>query len=298
MKIILHNPHHNGDVLTSMECARNIIISNPNQNFVLIPACASFLYTDILKQSNVILKEHPLIWFKEKKFFSNINEYNDIIYFENLLWAYHNGDLYINLWVLMNLNCINCIEILDRVDVIKSAFENIYLSTKILLNFNVSDYKELIPNLPKIDIIDYENKINNVFLLNKNKQKIFFYNLNSMCGFEDCNESFNNDFILKILRDKNESLIIVPKICGIKNKNLICLEKDLNILPSHDALNLVINAAIANICNEVYFKGNGGSLFILNRINISNKNVKYYCLNNSCFKKTITESYGLECTWI
>jgi hypothetical protein len=300
MKIILHNHQHNGDILFTMEIVRNIIKSNPEHDFILIPSCASFLYFDILKMDNVCIKEHPIIWFKENNLnnLENVNEYQDIIHFLDLLWVYHKGDLYLNMWKILITNMINCIEISDRINYIKLLFEEINYSTNILLNFNISNYKDLIPILPNIEIAEYEDLINNLFLLNNNKEKIFFYNLMACSGSHELSNLFNNEFIIKLLNENIDALIIIPKTCGIKNKNLICLEDDLNILPSHDALNLVIYSAISNICNKVYFKINGGSLFILNRTNISNKNVKYYCLNAPSFKKTIIETYGLNCIWI
>jgi len=49
------------------------------------------------------------------------------------------------------------------------------------------------------------------------------------------------------------------------------------------------------LCNEVYFKTNGGSLFILNQDNIGNKNTKYNFIGNNNWKNIYNNEYGLEC---
>ena len=60
--------------------------------------------------------------------------------------------------------------------------------------------------------------------------------------------------------------------------------------------NLIINANIANLCDIVFLKNNGGSFFLLNQINIANKNVKYYFIGDSDYFNIIKNEYELECT--
>jgi hypothetical protein len=70
---------------------------------------------------------------------------------------------------------------------------------------------------------------------------------------------------------------------------------DLNIKKEASGKSLVNYANICNLCDEVYFKNNGGSLFTFNVVNIQNKKVKYYFLNgHDEFYHIMKNVYGLN----
>jgi hypothetical protein len=152
MKIILHNPSHNGDQLHTLGIVKQLINDNLDKEFIIIPACTSYLFNELLSD-RVILEEHPVLWHNDKNIFNNknfISENHDI------LWNYHDGNIYINMWKLLTQSNYNCISLVDRPIFIINVLKDIHNQTGININFNCDNYKELIPILPYID---------NVFLL-------------------------------------------------------------------------------------------------------------------------------------
>lgn len=288
MKIILHNPSHNGDQLHTLGIVKFFINSNLDKEFIIIPACTSYLFNELLNH-RVALEEHPVIWNNDKNIFNNKNFISEN---HNTLWNFHHGNVYINIWKLLVKDNYNCISLVDRPRFIKNMLNEIKNQTGINIHFNCDNYKELIPILPYIDIDFIREKI-----ASYNKKIIFFYNQNSFCGLES---SYPNDInektIQKLINDYGEDhMIILSKPCNIIHKNLINVETEFGNLPSLDGKNLIINANIANLCDEVYFKTNGGSLFILNQMNIANKNVKYNFIGDSCWQNIYYNEYELNC---
>jgi hypothetical protein len=167
----------------------------------------------------------------------------------------------------------------------------IHSQTGIEIKFNNDNYKELIPILPYVNIDSIRERIKSY-----NKKVIFFYNQNSFCGIETSYPENINETVIQKLIDiyGEEHIIILSKPCNIIHKNLINVEAEFGNLPSLDGKNLIINANIANLCNEVYFKTNGGSLFILNQTNIANKNVKYNFIGDTCWQNIYYNEYELN----
>lgn len=288
MKIILHNPGHNGDQLFTLGIVKQLINDNLDKEFIIIPACSTYLFNELLTE-RVILEEHPVIWDNDKNIFNGKNFISEN---HDTLWNYHNGDIYINIWKLLVENNYNCISLVNRIPFINNTLEEINNKIGIKFFFNCNNYKELIPILPNIDIDFIHEKI-----ISYNKKIIFFYNQSSCSGLENSYPENINEIIIKKLIDNygEDHIIILSKPCNIFHKNLINVETEFGNLPSLDAKNLIINANIANLCNEVYFKNNGGSLFILNQINIKNKNnVKYFFIGSNDFYDSISNEYGLN----
>ena len=107
MKIILHNPSHNGDQLHTLGIVKHLINCNEDKKFTIIPACCNYLFNELLSD-RVTIEEHPVIWHHENKNISNKN--NFISENHNSLWNLYEGNVYINLWKLLiqdNYNCIS-----------------------------------------------------------------------------------------------------------------------------------------------------------------------------------------------
>jgi len=292
MKIILHNPSHNGDQLHTLGIVRNLINDNLDKEFIIIPACTTYLFNELLSEK-VIMQEHPVIWHQNN---NNIfNNKNFISENHNTLWNYHEGNIYINMWKLLIQDNYNCISLTSRPIFIKNMLEQINNQTGIKINFNCDNYKKLIPILPYVDIEYIREKIRSY-----NKKIIFFYNQNSFCGLEKLYPiDINEKTIQQLINNYGEDyMIILSKPCNITHKNLINVETEFGNLPSFDGKNLIINANIANLCDEVYFKTNGGSLFILNQMNIANKSVKYNFIGDNNWQNIYYNEYELNCALI
>jgi hypothetical protein len=292
MKIFLHNPSHNGDQFVTLDIVKCFINCNLDKEFVIIPACSSYLFNELLSD-RVIIEEHPVIWDNDKNIFNGKNFISEN---HNTLWNYHNGDIYINIWKLLVQDNYNCISLVNRIPFINNILEEINNQTGIKIIFNCDNYKLLIPLLPHVDIDFIHEKLKSY-----NKKIIFFYNQNSFCGIESFYPNdINEKIIQKLINDYGEEhMIILSKPCNtIIHKNIINVETEFGNLPSLDAKNLIVNANIANLCDEVYFKNNGGSLFILNQMNISNKNVKYNFIGANDFYNVFKNEYELNCELI
>ena len=290
MKIVLHNPGHNGDQLITLGIIKQFISNNLDKEFIIIPACSSLLFRDLLSD-NVIIHEHPVPWNDTKNSF-NDNNNKFIIENHHILWNYHENNIYINMWKLLTENNKNWISLVNRISFINNILEEINNKTGLKINFKCDTYKELIPLLPYVDIGYINKKIKSY-----NKRIIFFYNQNSCSGLDNAYPDNINEIIIKNLINNygEDHIIILSKGCNIFHKNLINVETEFGNLPSLDGKNLIINANIANLCDEVYFKNNGGSLFILNQINIKNRNnVKYFFIGSNDYYDTISNEYGLN----
>lgn len=288
--IYLHNPSHNGDIFFTLEYARILIESNKSYNFIIIVACSESIYTDILKNNtNCTLIYHPCIW--------NINMKNEqkeqnylLNKLHNVLEYYVDNNLYINLWQLLLLKNNYCIGLKNRINIIKHFLNNIKNKYNITLLFNCDNDCELIPKLPIIYNINCD--LIKQKLLSHNCNKIFFFNLNSFSGLnKKYDQNFNENFILKLITENISSLIVIVKPSKHKSENLLCLE-DYNIKPTLDGTNLICNCNIAILCNDIYIKNNGGSLFICNKETINKKNINIYLISqDNGFRNTIKNEY-------
>lgn len=290
MKIILHNPGHNGDQFHTLGIVKKLINDNLDKEFIIIPACASFLFDELLSDK-VILQEHPVPWNNNKNLLNNNSINKFISNIHHTLWNIHECNIYINMWKLLTHNNYNWISLVNRPEYILTMLKEINNKTGIKINFNCDNYKELIPKLPYLNIDFICEKLKSY-----NKKVIFFYNLNSYSGLESSYPDNINETIIKNLIERcvENHIIVLPKKCNIIHKDLIDIETEFGVVPTLDGKNLIIYANIANICDEVYFKNNGGSLFILNQMNIKNSNnTKYNLIGSHDYYDTISNEYGL-----
>lgn len=289
MKIILHNPGHNGDQLHTLGIIKQFINDNLDKEFIIVPACSMYLFNELLSDK-VIIEEHPVTWNNTTNLFNNSNN-KFINKIHDILWIFHENNIYINMWKLLVQDNYNCISLANRITFINNMLEEINNKIGIKIYFNCNNYKELIPILPYVDFDYICEKLKSY-----NKKFIFFYNQNSFSGFESFYKNDMNEIIIKNLIDNygEDYIIILSKPSNINHKNLINVETEFGIIPSLDGKNLIINANIANLCDAVYFKLNGGSQFILNQINIANKNVKYNFIGPNNFYQVINNEYQLN----
>jgi hypothetical protein len=289
--IYLFNPGHNGDVLFSSEMAKILINSNKDMKFSIVPACSSFLFKDCIN-NNVSIEEHPRIW-NHTSVNIHKNSNNHIENMHDTKWTIHNNDLYINTWLLLTSGNTNCISLNNRVQYIINQLKEIEINTSIHLNFNCESYKELIPNLPDIKLEHIISKLKKY-----NKRIIFFYN---QTGYDTYfSLELTEKFILNLINlYSHDSIILLSKPTTIKHECILDVESEFNSIPVINGENLVLNAKIANLSDIVYFRFNGGSLFVLNNENIKNSNkVKYYFIGHNEDHKVIVEDYGLNCELI
>lgn len=309
MKIILNNPSHNGDVLFSSKIIEIFVKSNPIYEFIITAACSTVLFEHLINDK-ITLQVHPNPWVFDK--FDKFNpqestrsphpsvKIGETISFVDYLhtqhtniWSFYDGDIYINVWRIMVDENKNCMDLTDRIEFTKNVLVEIREKTKINVEFEANHYTELIPEIPQLDISFMESYINIMQPIYKNR--IFFFNLIGRSGQEPFPDNFNDEYIHRLLTSNPESIIIVPDTCQIKHTRLISLMDNFNIQKEFSGRSLVLYANICNICDEVHFKNNGGSLFTLNIVNINNKKVKYYYLGDQdSHYNSIKNCYGLN----
>ena len=272
MKIILHNPAHNGDVLFSSKIVEYIVNDNPQYNFIISPSCSSILFEHLVSE-RVELQTNPYQWAFETNIIPDDDNY--LYKQHDILWSLHDGDLYINTWRLFILPENVCMNLIGRIEYITHFFKEIFEQTGISLEFHPKHYTELVPEIPQLDVSFIHSHINKP----KYDKRIFFFNLMGQSTQEVLPISFNNEYIKKLLAENPNSIIIVPHKTTLNNSRLLSLAEDFNIQKEISGKSLVIYANICNICDEVHFKNNGGSLFMFNKINLANNNVKYFYLN-------------------
>lgn len=271
--VYLHNPAHNGDVFYSSEITKILIRSNPTTRFKIVPSCSSILFEDMVND-NVSIHEHPLAWKfdRNEAAFMEENDIEHIRNIENTLVSYTNAEninrLYINTWRLM-INNGHCMDLRGKPAQITTLLESIKNAHNIELHFHCNDYRELIPKIPQLNIDSL-----NIFK-NPSKETIFFYNLEAW-GQPRYSSSFNDNLIKHLLDENPDKQLIIINESQVKHPNLLTLTTDANIEKTLCGKNLVYYANICRQCSKVYFKLNGGSLYVLNKDNISDKTTEYY----------------------
>lgn len=275
MTIYIHNPAHNGDVFISSEIVKILVRSNPHTKFKIVPSCSSILFEELVND-NVEICSHPKSWLIDKEYHNDeANRSTDLGHINRLqhtLLSVVNDNLYLNMWMFMTFQYVNCMNITGKHITMKNMLEEIRKDYSIELHFDCNDWRELIPSIPYRD-----TSFMNTFI-DKNKKPILFFNMNGYSGQDEnlysCN--FNNNFIQYLLNENPDSQIIIIDECEIKHPNLISLSTDVNIQKSLSGDNLVLYAHICRLCHSVYFKLNGGSFFLLNKDNINDKSTQYY----------------------
>jgi hypothetical protein len=297
--IYLHNPAHNGDVLFSCEIVKVFVRSNPNVQFKIVPSCSSILFRDVVSDK-VSICEHPILW--------NMNhnttlhstmietDIKPICNLPDTLLSYeiidNIGRLYINTWQLLILHS-HCMDLRCKPSQIAQMLQFIKDKYKIKLEFNCNDYRELIPQLPDITI-----DTTRIFTRSL-EGNIFFYNLDGFSG-QDAHRyssSFNNNVIKHLLVTNPNKRVIVVNKTDISHPNLVTLSTDVGIEKTICGINLLYYAKIARLCDSVYFKLNGGSLYVLNKENIEDTSTQYYLFDDNdnrddSYSKIITSVYN------
>jgi len=301
MKLCLFNPGHNGDILSSLEFIKIFIKCNPLFKFRICVACSTYLVKDLLSE-NVTIELHPNAWNINNcnLQIANDQEANFLISMYDVLWKMKDDTVYINMWQLFTKDKKNYFIISDRLDFVSKTLNEINLQTGLNILFNCNDYKQLIPLIPAIDISVIAG-----ILKSFNKRMIFYYNI----VYNKINTNCDNFMIQFLLDSFSDSILIIPKTSSIKNSRILSLEEHFNINANIDGSNIIISALIANLCDEVYIKNSGGSLFVINQVNLQNKKTKYFYLSTEeelnskdmyiTSSRTNTEilknEYGLNC---
>ena len=126
MKIVLHNPAHNGDILFGSKIIDIIVKSNPNQEFIISPSCSTVLF-EHLKSENVVIQMNDYQWVYETNIFPDKDNY--LFKQHDILWSVSSGSeapedskLYINIWQIMCFNRNNNMNLVGRIEVINNLF--------------------------------------------------------------------------------------------------------------------------------------------------------------------------------
>jgi hypothetical protein len=236
MKIVLHNPAHNGDILFGSKIIDIIVKSNPNQEFIISPSCSTVLF-EHLKSENVVIQMNDYQWVYETNIFPDKDNYlfkqHDILWSvssasiacpghsnprlsgeaypswstispgsealgeDRLVPDHEDCKLYINIWQIMCFNRNNNMNLVGRIEVINNLFLEIKNKTGVELYFNAKHYTELIPEIPQLDTSYINNYMNNRLY----DKRIFFFNLKGCSGSECFPPNFNNDFIKQLLNE-------------------------------------------------------------------------------------------------
>ena len=275
--VYLHNNAHNGDVFFSSEIVKVLIRCNPTIHFKIVPCCSSILFHDIVSD-NVSIHDHPNMLNVNMNRMSGHMVEHDIEYIRQLsytLLSYTNTDniqrLYINTWCLLVYKS-HCMDLRCKPVQIATMLEEIKNKYNIDLHFHCDDYRELIPKIPEYSLASFH------IFTNPSKESIFFYNLDGFSG-QDCgrySSSFNDNVIKHLLVENPDKQLIIVHKTKITHPNLLTLTTDVNIEKTSCGKNLVYYANICRLCSKVYFKLNGGSLYVLNKDNIGDKTTQYY----------------------
>ena len=295
--VYLHNNAHNGDVFFSSEIVKVLIRSNPTIQFKIVPCCSSILFHDIVSD-NVSIHDHPIKWNVNMISMTGHIVESDIEYIRNLsnmLVGCTNTDniqrLYINTWCLLVYKS-HCMDLRCKPVQITTILENIKKTYNIELHFHCNDYRELIPKIPEYSLDSFR------IFTNPSKESVFFYNLDGFSGLDNgrYSSSFNDNVIKHLLVENPDKQLIIVNKTDITHPNLLTLTTDLNIEKTLCGKNLVYYANICRLCSKVYFKVNGGSLYVLNKDNIGDKTTQYYLLYDKDdidnYSKTITDVFN------
>jgi len=282
--VVLYCWTANGDLFHVMPFIYIFIKTNPNLSFILYiylqetldrTTYYHALLRDILKYNNCKLGYY------------NINDDNENLWPPNhsIKMYVQNKTIYINLFSVLLEWDINYLKtnvepiwnINNRFEFFK-YFKNEFLKNtgiEIKLNYSINELFTVLPELDNNISIKYKNIIKNL----KYEKNIFFYN---QYGGWDGRNCIDNDKIINyILKKYKEHNIIVSKPTNFDN--IYCVEDIFDNPVCLDGQNLINNAFIANLCNIVFFRCNGGSEFILNLKNIKNKKVKYIYIGNKSY---------------
>ena len=293
--VYLHNNAHNGDVFFSSEIVKVFIRCNPTIQFKIVPCCSSILFQDI-SSDNVSIHEHPIIWNYDMNSMLGHMVENDIEcirQLSNTLISYTHIDniqrLYINTWCILVYKS-NCLDLRCKPVQISMMLENIKKTYNIDLHFHCDDYRELIPKIPEYSLDSFH------IFANPSKESIFFYNLDGFSGHDSgrYSRSFNDNVINHLLVENPDKQIIIVNKTDITHPNLLTLTTDVNIEKTLCGKNLVYYANICRLCSKVYFKLNGGSLYVLNKDNIGDKSTEYYLLydKDDDYSKIVTTVFN------
>jgi hypothetical protein len=287
--IVIYNFGGNGDLFHSMPFIKIIVGENPNLFFTFYMISSKYeentffhyCFKDILQEySNTQIGFYNI-------FTNNKNIYNNSLTAKTY-WI--DNCIYINLFSVLlpslngwDSNFINnyTIEPIWNLEnrklwliYYKSFFKQI---TNIDINLDITSTIDLMTLLPKIN----KTKVESIKLILNNlkyKKNIFFYN--QYGGFDGGSLLEDNnifDYIFKTYENVN---IITSKKSQINNSNIYCVEDNFDNKVTRCGENLVINSLIANLCDVIFFRLNGGSEFIFARDYIDNKNTEYIYIGN------------------
>jgi len=284
--VYLHNPAHNGDVLFSSQIVNIIVQSNPDIRFKISTSCSSVLFEHLISD-RVAFVDYPKKWvFERNETVETMDEIQTYLLNQcDTLWSYKDGNVYINMWQLMIYNHNACYNISTRIDFIRQLFGEIYQATGVKLSFPANHFRELVPQIPQIDISGLLHRIDDITRARNippSHKKIMFFNFLGQSGSEPFPPNYNHTMVQNLLYHCcSDAVLIVPDHCEIQHPRLISLLDDCGIQKELSGRSIVIYAHLCRVCEEVYFKNNGGSLFQLNQTNVADRYTKYFYLNGA-----------------
>lgn len=298
-KVIIYNFAHNGDLFHAMPFIKILVSQNSNLFFtfyIINTLCNDistlefhYLFHDIINKYNNANIEHYDVYKNSKNIWNNSHYaqtfiIDDCIYinlFSVLLPSLNGWDC-----DLINNNSEPIWNLDNRIKWLSYYKEYFYNITKININLNATTTLDMMTLLPRINIDEHINTIKNL----KYKKNIFFYN--QYGGWDNSHTVQEDNIIFEyIFNHYNDVNIITSKKTDIKNNNIYCVESLFDSKPTPCGKNLIINAEIANLCDIIFFRLNGGTEFIFSRNFIDNTNTQYIYIGN---KKYLSRIHNLR----
>ena len=246
-KIIFHNNFHNGDIHVSRNFIRDIIKKSPNYEYYYYHTNSNRLLNDLVK-----------INFIKGKYKND----NDEPLIQNI-----NDDILINTWY--NADKENFRQYGGTT--LRTLYENFKKVYK-HLDIQIEDMSFYIPS---IDFNYYEiQHINEFMVENKNKNKIFISNGNTLSGQA---KNYNMDNMIKLLSTKHtDILFLVSNKTSINSSNVI-QTSDIIKLNDND---LCENGFITTFCDIIVGRNSGAQTYSLLKDNIITDKSQIH-INNS-----------------
>lgn len=290
--VVLYEFGHNGDLFHAMPFIEILVSQNSHLFF-------SFYISNTLEDVNVTLDFHYLLDDILKKYDNTTIQQYDIR--KNDKHIYNNshhaqtfliGDcIYINLFSVLlpslqgwdrNLTHGEPVWNLgNRVKWLSYYKEYFYSITNINISLNATSTLDMIPLIPQLNIYEHKTILNNL----KYKKNIFFYN--QYGGWDGGSVKEDNIIFEYILKHYDNVNIITSKKSYIENDNIYCVESLFANTVTACGKNLLINAEIANLCDIIFFRLNGGSEFILSKNYLDNTNTEYIYIGNKQYLSRI-----------
>lgn len=274
MKFVFFNPAHNGDIFIIQRIIQAICEQNKDHEFYVFSLYNYFIYSEI---ENCKCLSMPLNYSSEFESGTDpsslIQDPQFIHYKESfeknmfVLFQKQDDCIFINTWIgaWQSYNTIENVQcnIINMHRVMTQIIMDVNKHCDVSLNYNIHDYKLLIPKIPYTDITLFTewNK--------QNKTTVFYYNYLGMSGqsLPFSNMDDHNKILSELAYKFPEIIFIVPKLSKhtVNNfNNVIACDTAFDCIETPSCENLSKIAHIAQMCNMSIHFDIGADFFYFN----------------------------------